>query len=185
MRGRNALRNSPVSEKDFEIDLSKDGWVIKKYCGFDKKMLRIPSVIDGKKIVEIGENAFCNLHAIQYVSVDSGIVSIGKEAFCCCSSLRQIFLPDTLRYIYDGAFSNCVNLYDAALPNTITHIGEEAFFCCYPLYNSDSHRPNISSVISGYKQPSKSAQSIEITGFIEKSKPSQIIFLYTLLPLTA
>lgn len=51
--------------------------------------------------------------------------------------------------------------------------------------NVYSHRPNISSVISGYKQPSKSAQSIEITGFIEKSKPSQIIFLYTLLPLTA
>lgn len=53
----------------------------------------------------------------------------------------------------------------------------------YP--NSDSHRPNISSVISGYKQPSKSAQSIEITGFIEKSKPPEIIFFYTLLPLTA
>ena len=51
--------------------------------------------------------------------------------------------------------------------------------------NDNSHRPNISSVISGYKQPSKSTQSIEITGFIEKSKPSQIIFLYTLLPLTA
>lgn len=51
--------------------------------------------------------------------------------------------------------------------------------------NSDSHHPNISPVISGYKRPSKSAQSIEITGFIEKSKPSQIIFLYTLLPLTA
>lgn len=51
--------------------------------------------------------------------------------------------------------------------------------------NFDSHRPNISSVISGYKQPSKSAQSIEITGFIEKSKPPEIIFFYTLLPLTA
>ena len=51
--------------------------------------------------------------------------------------------------------------------------------------NSDSHRPNISSVISGYKQPSKSAQSIEITGFIEKSKPLEIIFFYTLLPLAA
>ena len=51
--------------------------------------------------------------------------------------------------------------------------------------NYDSHRPNISSVISGYKQPSKSAQSIEITGFIEKSKPPEIIFFYTLLPLTA
>jgi len=51
--------------------------------------------------------------------------------------------------------------------------------------NSDSHRPNISSVISGYKQPSKSVQSIEITGFIEKSKPPEIIFFYTLLPLTA
>jgi hypothetical protein len=50
---------------------------------------------------------------------------------------------------------------------------------------NNSHRPNISPVISGYKQPSKSAQSIEITGFIEKSKPPKIIFLYTLLPLTA
>ena len=49
----------------------------------------------------------------------------------------------------------------------------------------NSHRPNISPVISGYKQPSKSAQSIEITGFIEKSKPPEIIFFYTLLPLTA
>ena len=49
----------------------------------------------------------------------------------------------------------------------------------------DSHRPNLSPVISGYKKPSKSAQSIEITGFIEESKPFQIIFLYTLLPLTA
>ena len=53
------------------------------------------------------------------------------------------------------------------------------------LINRNSHRPNISPVISGYKQPSKSAQSIEITGFIEKSKPPKIIFLYTLLPLTA
>ena len=55
----------------------------------------------------------------------------------------------------------------------------------YDFKNLDSHRPNISSVISGYKQPSKSAQSIEITGFIEKSKPPEIIFFYTLLPLTA
>ena len=53
------------------------------------------------------------------------------------------------------------------------------------LTNLNSHRPSISPVIGGYKQSSKSAQSIEITEFIEKSKPSQIIFLYTLLPLTA
>ena len=51
--------------------------------------------------------------------------------------------------------------------------------------NWNSHHPNISPVIGGYKQPSKSAQSIEITGFIEKSKPPKIIFFYTLLPLTA
>lgn len=59
---------------------------------------------------------------------------------------------------------------------------EDTLYC---ITNRGSHRPNISSVISGYKQPSKSAQSIEITGFIEKSKPPEIIFLYTLLPLTA
>lgn len=64
----------------------------------------------------------------------------------------------------------------------------DGYGCCgldLEKLNSDSHRPNISSVISGYKQPSKSAQSIEITGFIEKSKPPEIIFFYTLLPLTA
>ena len=67
------------------------------------------------------------------------------------------------------------------------YIGEAAYstdtWCITA--NQNSHHPNISPVISGYKQPSKSAQSIEITGFIEKSKPPEIIFFYTLLPLTA
>ena len=64
--------------------------------------------------------------------------------------------------------------------NMMIHCGDPISYA-----NLNSHRPNISSVISGYKQPSKSAQSIEITGFIEKSRPPEIIFFYTLLPLTA
>ena len=56
---------------------------------------------------------------------------------------------------------------------------------CRPSANWNSHRPNISPVIGGYKQPSKSAQSIEITGFIEKLKPLEISCFYTLLPLAA
>ena len=64
-------------------------------------------------------------------------------------------------------------------------MSQQDYFIQGECVKSNSHRPNISSVISGYKQPSKSAQSIEITGFIEKSKPPEIIFFYTLLPLTA
>mgnify|MGYP006874594098 CR=1 FL=1 len=63
--------------------------------------------------------------------------------------------------------------------------GYSVVFAYFSSANWNSHHPNISPVIGGYKQPSKSAQSIEITGFIEKSKPPKIIFFYTLLPLTA
>lgn len=115
--------------------------------------------------------------------------------------------PTTLRLDYpvevDGKTYPCsyVELGDPGLPHAVVPIPglrgrpEAELFAlgrklrAHPAFpkgaNLNSHRPNISSVISGYKQPSKSAQSIEITGFIEKSKPSQIIFLYTLLPLTA
>ena len=80
-----------------------------------------------------------------------------------------------------------VTISDIVLPNCPKdkHEGDYNEQVASADANSCSHRPNISSVISGYKQPSKSAQSIEITGFIEKSRPPEIIFFYTLLPLTA
>ena len=82
-------------------------------------------------------------------------------------------------YMFEGIFCiYCVTLLNLTGIFTLSYSLNGPF-------NYNSHRPNISSVISGYKQPSKSAQSIEITGFIEKSKPPKIIFFYTLLPLTA
>lgn len=82
-------------------------------------------------------------------------------------------------YMFEGIFCiYCVTLLNLTGIFTLSYSLNGPF-------NPNSHHLNISPVISGYKQPSKSAQSIEITGFIEKSKPPEIIFFYTLLPLTA
>ena len=111
--------------------------------------------------------------------------------------LYYYFLKNNLRYLDSGSAQSQITIGDlknveVPLPSIETQKKVVSILDAIDekinnniAINFYSHRPNISSVISGYKQPSKSAQSIEITGFIEKSKPSQIIFLYTLLPLTA
>lgn len=111
----------------------------------------------------------------RFMTITNSIIPVGgyrETAKLAINTRRQLFSQSRVCAVWD----------DDVFSETIPANPEVA-----ELYNTnlDSHRPNISSVISAYKQPSKSAQSIEITGFIEKSKPSQIIFLYTLLPLTA
>ena len=110
------------------------------------------------------------------------------------SNLRRVqFQKDTPTYLRHGDLildlnDNTAFLQGSELTLTAKEFAILELLMKYPdkiFSKANSHRPNISSVISGYKQPSKSVQSIEITGFIEKSKPPEIIFFYTLLPLTA
>jgi hypothetical protein len=70
---------------DFTVDANS---VITKYIGFDTDVV-IPSVIGGKKITAIGNEAFRKAE-ITSVTIPGSVKSIGHTAFDGCTSLTSV-----------------------------------------------------------------------------------------------
>ena len=72
----------------YRIDIIKGERVAKivNYRGF-KSELTIPSVIEGTKVVGIGDSAFKGCYSLSSVTIPDGVTSIGEYAFEGCSSL--------------------------------------------------------------------------------------------------
>ena len=78
-----------------------DTYAIASYNGEEADVLNIPAKMDGKKIVEVGKNAFKG-HA----------------------ELKQVALPEGVTRIGDYAFMNCPNLFKLNVPSTVTYLGQ-------------------------------------------------------------
>lgn len=110
--------------------------------------LVIPSMIDGKRIVGIGNNACCGNKSITSLEIPNSVTYIGSGAFAHCSNLHHIRLPNKIRSIgdknyyadkavfvkdrYDGAFAYC-SMENITLPESVEYIGENTFRCCSKL----------------------------------------------------
>ena len=77
--------------------------------------LTIPSEIDGKKVVSIGNNAFENCTAFTSVTIPDSVTSIGEGAFWGCSSLTSVTIPNSVTSIGDFVFKGCP-IEDATIP---------------------------------------------------------------------
>lgn len=58
------------------------------------------------------------------------VVGIGQQAFNYEKSIKNITLPETLTYIDDKAFANCNALTKIVIPKNVTRIGVNAFLPC-------------------------------------------------------
>lgn len=112
----------------------------------------LKTVIFDEGITAIGNYAFAEDAALEYVELPSTLLSIGQYAFSNASitnlnlpesltninayafsgaALTQIELPDTLESIGDYAFQHCTGLTEIVIPN---HLGQEigagAFYGC-------------------------------------------------------
>ncbi len=137
---------------DWEYNDYGSGVEIAKYLGSDSRVV-IPSEINGKKVVSIGDFAFddyeimtgieipdsvTNIDDAAFqrcinltdIKIPSGVNNIGRYAFYDCRSLKNIVLPDGITYISRGIFCYCENLSSIEIPNNVTSIGEDAFFEC-------------------------------------------------------
>lgn len=85
---------------NYELEQTPQGIVISKFRGFEKKKVIIPNIIDGKKVIGIGKDAYRN-----------------------CKTMQTLSIADGIEYIEDGAFANCVNLTNVLLPPTLKRIG--------------------------------------------------------------
>lgn len=88
--------------------------------------LVIPAELFGRKVTEIGGNAFFNA-SFSSVSISDGITKLGNYAFYGCSNLESVELPDSVTEIGYGAFWRCSNLQEITLSGNVTVIGEYAF----------------------------------------------------------
>lgn len=103
--------------------------------------MTIPSMIDGKPIKGIAQDAFKGCVAVKRITISEGIEVIGNCAFKYCKALEEITLPDTLRRIGSelaeygdraGAFYG-TNLKSVILPQNVEFLGAYSFSCCLNL----------------------------------------------------
>ena len=80
--------------------------------------LHIPSLINGKPVIEIGERAFSGCKAIKTLTVEDGVKKISGEAFKNCTSLQTVVLPVSLEYIGYASFNGCSSIKSITLPFT-------------------------------------------------------------------
>lgn len=99
--------------------VSENGVEITGYTGTDVNVV-IPSVIDGKNVVSIGEWAFMDCSSITEVIIPESVVEIKAQAFFQCSSLINIIIPESVQIIGDDAFFGCTELVIMTVKNPDT-----------------------------------------------------------------
>ena len=117
---------SQVESTHLVAEADGDGCIIKKYNGFDDKKIVIPSQINGKKVIGIGNTVFASCNNIEEVIFEEGCSYIGKGAFCGCKNLTHIKFPKSLKEIGEGAFQNS-GIKEIILPTNVDVIGNFAF----------------------------------------------------------
>ena len=127
-----AAESSEIQKEsgNYRYTVKTDGTV--KITGFKgtKKYISIPETIEGKKVTEIGQNAFRNNQDMVRLNIPENVTAIDDEAFANCNNLAKLTLPDTLKKIGNYAFSVCNKLNILKIPESVEEIGEGAFFSC-------------------------------------------------------
>lgn len=102
-----------VNEKKgpyYEYSLIEDEAVeIKGYYGAEDT-ISVPSIVAGKKVWGIGNDAFQNCSSVKSITLPEGVVSIEAGAFRGCSNL-SITIPESVTEIEQEAFSGNVVIY--------------------------------------------------------------------------
>lgn len=90
----------------------------------------IPEIYNGKPVVAILQNAFCETD-IESVSIPDSVVDIGIGAFSHCTNLTSVTLGNGVRNIASNAFFNCPQLTEITIPSGVRSIGDSAFYNCH------------------------------------------------------
>ena len=135
-----ALKNGFTDEACLLTNELDDGTLeITKYVGNSATCV-IPSEIDGKKVTQIGYNAFSSRTELTSITIPDGVTIIGNSAFSDCTSLETVTIPNSVTHIYPRAFYNCTSLKEVAIPASVTVIRDEAFGYYYDTDSSETKK---------------------------------------------
>ena len=110
----------------FQYTTDDTGTTITGYTG-QGGTVEIPSILGGKPVVAIGDNAFNGNETITSVTMPDSVTTISQRAFYDCKALKQLTLPENLTDIGAYAFSGCLGLQNVTLPEKLATIAEHAF----------------------------------------------------------
>ena len=101
--------------------------VLTGYSGVVPANLTIPSKIDGKTVVGIGESFMEECEDLVSLTFPSTIRFVGEWAFDSCVNLNALHLNEGLETVGAKAFRKLRSLMSLSLPSTLREIGEGAF----------------------------------------------------------
>lgn len=101
----------------------------------EKNDIKIPTIINGITITNIGDSAFENHRNLQNLILPGQLITIGNSAFKQCENLTMINIPNTVGRINSNAFKNCTSLQNIVLSHNLSSIGDSAFENCQSLQN--------------------------------------------------
>jgi hypothetical protein len=122
------IKESP--ESDFEINfIDSDSVEIAKYIGKNKQV-RVPAMIQGKRVVSLGPQSFMGCLTIQEVVLPDGIQAIKAQSFYAAKNLEKINIPDSVFYLEGQTFPS-TKLKEINIPKSVHTIISNTIF-----YNS-------------------------------------------------
>lgn len=126
----------------YEINENEIG-ISKILANVNISELVIPNYIDNKKVVEIGEYAFCNNfngnNSITTITIPNTIKTIKKGAFSDCNYLQNVIFEENsqLQLVGNKVFYNCYLLQSDVLPLGSYEKGEFIYLNCKLLTQFD------------------------------------------------
>ena len=135
-----ALKNGFTDEACLLTHELYDGTLeITEYVGNSATYV-IPSEIDGKRVTQIGYDAFNDCTELTSITIPDGVTCIGNSAFSYCTSLETVTIPNSVTQIYPRAFYDCTLLKEVTIPASVTSIGNEAFGYYYDRDSSETKK---------------------------------------------
>ena len=120
-----------VSQGIVYLKDSKRGGIIVARCLTQRKVVEIPSTVDGQKVVDIGREAFSYNNKIEKVVLPYTIGEIFQYAFYQCSNLKEIICESAnLSRFMSHSFAGCSSLDVVKLPENCTYLAPKAFSDC-------------------------------------------------------
>ena len=122
-------QTQPTQAHLFEYEEWVEGGItIFGYLGSDSNV-NIPSKIDGKPVIAIGDYAFLTSD-ITSITIPDSVTAIGMQAFAYCEALKSVTLSKNLSSIDSLTFQNCTELKSITIPDSVAMIEMGAFWDC-------------------------------------------------------
>ncbi len=106
------------------------GMEILSYSGTEDTY-SIPTYIQNKPVVSIGESAFSQHNELLRVNIPETVKTIEEYAFYECYNLMWTNFPNSLGKVGGCAFYGCY-FQNIVIPSSVEYVGEDAFVYCIP-----------------------------------------------------